>query len=414
MIDMNVMTRDTVNLAFANHADFREVIKEVDKASEWKDYPLNKVVFSAATGVNASELYRGDETALEDTVVHDFPLVAELDGKPVCMRAYLAKQVRQHHKDEASILGVMADQHDWDAYAAHINAGRRFFKDDDVVQTMIRFGKVTGYFKQFNSAWNQTMQLDVLEGEFAKAFPNWGFASGKYQHEFTEAVYSLDSSIEDAKFENDTVMAAYVNAWEQAGIEYNIRTAKPMVRFATGESGLTSIALTTFVLFPDGTKFYLGPSLSVKHRGNFDTVWGQFDGFTKQIAVMFQNGLKSIDSLCNLTVRFPYNAMTHALKNFRGLVSVASLEKLAEDFRVFFDPNDKTQTCKAIDIYIAITELVNEVAEKQSPVRRLQTTETLGRLLVLDWSKFDQSKAFRLRSCKDDNAQVGEDPFDKK
>ena len=45
MIDMNVMTRDTVNLAFANHADFREVIKEVDKASEWKDYPSTRWSF---------------------------------------------------------------------------------------------------------------------------------------------------------------------------------------------------------------------------------------------------------------------------------------------------------------------------------------------------------------------------------
>lgn len=390
--------KDEFMQEFQDHSDFRAAIREVDAESQWSLVPLNKVVFRPASCYKADDLYLGNELALNDSK-NLYPIVAELDGRPVLLRAYLAKQVKNHHRDEAAVLGDMARANAWDAYCNHLNLSAPYLKKN--IQVMLRGAKASGWFGQFNSNWNETMQLDRLEEELQKDFPKHCFETGLYSHPFTEVRYSLSASIEDAEVETDAVLKAYASAWKQANMEGDIRMAKPMVKFTTGESGLNAITLSPYIVIGN-SKLSLGPSLSVKHRGADETVWGAFDTFTTQIAAKFKDGLQALDKLCQLTVRHPYACMTHCLKQLVGLIPVAVLDETAEDYKIFFDPDDEEAQCLAVDIYAAISELAAKAAEKQSAIRQFQTSEVVGRILFSNWSALDTNPPSRLKACRDD------------
>ena len=399
--------KDNVEIMFDKESAtaFREFIAEVDSDTEWSVHPLREVFFSPLDGIVADDLFIGGDEELEDSKLNGLPIMANLpDGKAALMRPYLWKQVKQHHRDTAPIVGDMANAGAWGSVCEHLNLGRDYLKRDVLVMT--RGGKISGWFSEFNTNRTQTQQLDMLEFHLEKSFPRYSFYGGLFNHLFTEARYSLDVSMAEAAEtigEEKTVMASYVSTWKKCGIEADIDVAVPMVKFMTGESGMTSIVISPYVVLDSkGKTIPLGPSLSIKHRGSDEGVWGKFEEFGGQIATMYQSGMKALTALCERKVYHPYSCMTRCLKPFLATAPWSAIEDLADSFMTFFDPKDPDATCLAVDIFNYINDMVDEVNEKCAPTRRLQNKETVARLLAANWDALDVSKPLILFPKKAD------------
>ena len=405
--------KDNTETSFgaSEHEAFREYIAEVDAETVWDTFPLSSVVYAPCSTVVADDLYIGGEDELEDTKLSGVPLVANLpDGKIALMRPYLWKQIKQHHRDTSPIIGDMANAGNWEKVCEHLNLGREYLKKS--ILCMTRGSKISGWFTEFNTNRTQSQQLDMLEAQLDKAFPNYKFASGCFNHLYTEASYFLDNSVEDASslLGEDSVMAAYTKTWKECGMEGDIARALPMVRFLTGESGMTSIVLSPYIVFPDESTMPLGPSLSLKHRGTDEAVWGKFTEFGSQIAAMYQSGMHALHKLCETKIYHPYSTITRALKPFLATAPWAPIHELVESYQTFYDPEDEEQTCLAIDIYNSINDFVNGFnADVKSPMRRLQNKENVARLLMANWQEMDVKKPINLFPKKEAKTSIFEE-----
>jgi len=380
------------------HDEFLKFISEVDKDSRWLICPLKEIKFKTAAETAAEDLFIGSEDAYRDTLYSPLPLIGVLPGgKEVCFRSYLWKQVKQLHRIAAPIITDMMKEGALGAAVEMVNMCGPFLKGD--AQVLLRGGKVSGYASEYNANWTETEQLSFIEDSFMKRFPDYEFTGGSFSHEMTTADYRLGETIAEALDKDSAVLSSYAKAWEDAGMDGDLQQAVPMIRFVTGESGLTSIILKPFLVL-NGKEIPVSPSLAVSHRGTDKTVWGRLGDFPAESLSMFQLGLAGIETLCNLQVYHPYACMTHALRTFVNFLPRTMLDDVAESFKVFFDPSDPTKTCKAIDVFSQINECIHGIMPTLSAMRKLQAQELIARLVVMDWKKMDVSKAIRLRSCK--------------
>lgn len=394
----NVMKTDLFEKRFegTEQFEFHDFIRGIDAATQWERHPLKEIVFVPASSVKADDLSLGDEEALMDSK-HNLPIVACLpDGRKILMRYYLWKQIKQHHRDTCAVINDMAQANAWEDVCAHLNSGAKYLKKKVIVMT--RGEKVSGWFGQFNTSWTQEQQICFVEEKMAERFTELQFVGGSYTHLFTTANYMLDTSICGMGW-GTSVMDAYAAAWEEAGMEVSITKAVPMVRFVTGESGMTSIALSPYLKL-DGTEIPLGPSLSVSHRGSDEVVWGKLQAFPDMSVAKYKAGMDDLKNLCEMVIYHPYSCMTHVLKGFLSSLPLKDALDLAGMYQIMYDPSDADLTCRAINLYQDVNNLISEVnGRTKSPVRRLNNMELVARLLCMDWQKLDVKTPAKLSNA---------------
>lgn len=379
------------------HEEFKKFILGVDADSSWEVFPLSEIRFDPADKFLVQDLYTGSEDALADSKAGSLPIVATLPGeKVVCVRQYLWKQIKQLHKMTAPILTDILSSGALNVATELVNACGPYLKNS--VQVLLRGGKVTSYASKYNANWTESEQISYLEEAFSRRFPLCRFQGGSFTHAMTTAEYAIGESMRTVE-EDASVLAAYAQSWVDAGLDGDLREAIPVIRFVTGESGLTSILVKPFFLL-GGSEIPVSPALSVTHRGPDELVWGKFKDFPTQSMSMFKMGMDKLKELCERQVYHPYACMTHVLKPFVGLLNGTTLDGIAESFKVFYDPEDSAATCKGIDIYMQVNEAIRDVSDSLSATKRLQAQELVSMMLVADWDKLDVAKAIRLRSCK--------------
>ena len=88
------------------------------------------------------------------------------------------------------------------------------------VLMMVRGGKISGWFSEFNFNKSQLMQVQFVEECLGERFPDMVFDSGDISHLFTTANYQLGGSMSETYHRlgmDDSVVAAYAEAWVKAG-----------------------------------------------------------------------------------------------------------------------------------------------------------------------------------------------------
>lgn len=410
------MTKDWVAYVFDKHQheEFLSALEDIQKDTIVEPIKAKEVSFVPLSEVPEGELVEAVREDSATAKVVDRPFESRLpiavhmdDGRYYCVRPYLWKNLKQHHKDNAAILGEMVHREKWGDICAHLNMSKPYLSKS--ILMMLRGGKISGWFSEFNFNQSQWTQVKFVEETLGEKFPDMVFEAGGISHLFTTATYQLGNSIAESYSRlgmDESILNAYLEAWvASGGAVEDLETAVPYIRFLTGESGLTSITLTPYLKLRDGRCFYLGGSLSVNHRGEDKAVWGKFEEFPDQVAVLYQNGLSGLKKLCDRFIPYPWACLTHVLKGFRATIPVKEMKDCLDDFEMWYDPDDEEQTCRAIDVYNAVASLVNELGAKNGPMRQIQNQELVARLLVANWDEYDKKTPAKLFGKREDTAK---------
>lgn len=378
--------KDELELFFEDEGAFDGALADFCKDTAWDLVKASDVHFAPIHGL-ADVI---PEDVFKDSISGELPIAMQYDGASFAVRPFIFKAIKQHHRDGAKILATMLSKGHYLQVCEHLNMSAPYLTKNLMV--MRRGGKIGGYFSQYNASWSQLTQCEYAMMTLGSLFKDLEFRRGEINHIFTSCEWSLGKAMADSEFEGSaSISSAYLDAWESAGGDRKVlEEAQPICRFITGESGLTSIALSPTLKFKDGTTIYLGSSLSVNHRGSDESVWGKFEEFPSQIAALYQRGLMGLERLCKVKIFHPYNACSHALAFFKSAVTTSVLQNTLDDFEAFFSPDEKDLTCFAIDVYNHINNAFSKMDVK-SPLRRVQNAELLARLLMCDWSGFDKS-----------------------
>lgn len=394
MFDKSEFIRDVFEAKFTSTQgdDFTSMLNLFSSDTEWEEVSSKDVRF-----LPVSEVDGISEAAMKDSIGGEFPIAMEHGGIVYPIRPFVFKAIKQHHKDAAKILNTMLAKGQYSDVCKHLNMSAPYLTKK--LLAMHRGEKLGGYFSQFNHSWDEQQQVEYAELSLESMFPDMAFQSGNINHIYTMVEWMLGQSIEDAGLAGDSAIAqAYVDAWVSAGGDRaEIEEAKPVCRFLTGESGLTAITLSPTLVMKSST-INLGSSLSVTHRGSDDQVWSKFEEFPDRIAVLYQEGLKGLGNLCRRKVFYPYNACSRVLAIFKSAVPAKTLQNILDDFAAFYPPDEKELTCFAIDVY----QHINRALETEcfNPLRRVQNAELMARLLMSDWSSFDQPTPVAIRATK--------------
>ena len=257
------------------HDEFMEALKEWGKETRFVEVPAKDIYFSPLSSLDPDDVLGGQEVYDDSQRVDALPIVANLPtGEKVALRPYIYKDVKQHHRDNAAVLGDMLRAGSYESWCEHINLGRGFLKKTLLV--MVRGCKASGWSSEFNCNRSELEQVNFIEESLSQRFPNVKFLSGEISHYFTMVKFKLDDSIQTfntAAALAPNVVSAYEDAWVSGGGDLDeLRAAVPIATFITGESGLTAITLGVGLLFPNETFVPLGKSLSVTHRGSDEKV----------------------------------------------------------------------------------------------------------------------------------------------
>lgn len=374
------------------HDEFMEALKEWGKETRFVEVPAKDIYFSPLSSLDPDDVLGGQEVYDDSQRVDALPIVANLPtGEKVALRPYIYKDVKQHHRDNAAVLGDMLRAGSYESWCEHINLGRGFLKKTLLV--MVRGCKASGWSSEFNCNRSELEQVNFIEESLSQRFPNVKFLSGEISHYFTMVKFKLDDSIQTfntAAALAPNVVSAYEGAWVSGGGDLDeLRAAVPIATFITGESGLTAITLGVGLLFPNETFVPLGKSLSVTHRGSDEKVWGRFEVMPDNIAVLYQKGLTGISDLAKRLIRHPYSCATHVAQLFQGICSADALEEFLEDFEIIYPPEDTSLTCQAIHIFNGVNDMLRQEGPKQSAIKRLRCTEVLAQLVTMNWNDLD-------------------------
>ena len=386
----------------SSHGEFFELLDELEKDTKWDRVPLKEISFVPLSEVREEELSLGAGKAYEDSKKGFLPIVACFaDGRKYLVREYLLKFIKDHAEDNGKIVSKIFNAKNWQLFCAHINCGWEY-RHKEIIY-LLRGEKISSWMTDFNSNWSQLKQFEFFEEKMGERFPGFSFSAASIGHYFSSASYRLDDSIEShglagALGVTSAVMGAYIDAWRACGLEpEELKSAVPVCRFLTGESGLCAIEAIPVIQTKNYGEIVMGESLKVVHRGSDEAVWGQFETFPDNIAVLFQKGLAGLELLCKLRIMNPYNAVTRILKMFRATMPSETMKACAETASFYWAPSDKDATCKAVEIYHLVNEFVKEGNEKRkNPLVAFRNVELMGRLLHANWKDFDKPTALKV------------------
>lgn len=394
-IDFNHMYKDLweENFSENQHDEFLQLLEHFRTTDRWETYPAAQVTFAPLSSVAASDLMIGGKEQYGDSMDNGFPIAVSLPDGLSTIRPYLYKAVKQHHRDTAPVLSDMLKVGAYKDLCDHLNSGRTYLKKD--ILALFRGGKISGWFSEFNASWDELSQFTFVEKAMAEEFPDFQFVRAEVSHYFTIGNYQLGESIESSAFTTKVgcVIEPYIKVWEDAGGDGDaLRRAIPICSFMTGESGLSSIVLSPALLFPGGNKVSLGASLAVNHRGEDKAVWGKFESFPEQIAVLFRKGMNGIERLCTRPIAYPYNCMTHAAKLFYPTLRMQCIRTNLEAAELFLNDQARDTPVYALEIFNLLTDMVNGASKDLGPMKQVQSTEILARLLWANWDEFDKAQ----------------------
>lgn len=388
------VNKDNFAVAYNNeeHGQFMKLLKSFVDDTLWVPVKIQHTSYMPCDTVSADELAYGGAEALADTRNNSLPICVKLqDGKIICVREHLLKFLKQHGANEAAKLGPILTAGDYQCFCDSMNIGLKYVKK--TIQALIRGGKISCWVSDYNHEWSMLQQVQFLEEKLFDAFPNTEFVSAVAN---TLGIY-VNYKLDDSLFDTDTkvsifgerTMEAYREAWTSAGLPIeDLEKATPMVRFTTGESGLVSIGLAPYLQFPDGTEFPLGPAVSVNHRGDEKAVWGKFETFPEQVAVIAQKGLDAIAELCDKVIEHPLQCMANCMTKFRASLPSRYMYDTLDCYEASY-PIDSGITCSAILLFQELNQMLDDASEALSPERRLQNIEILARLIYENWDAFD-------------------------
>ena len=372
--------KDDFATTFDSYPEMIHFHESLSKGTVWrrckvKDLHVEPLDASSALCTTPSAFVPGtSEDAVADTV-ENLGLALRVGGDLYPLRPTAYKPLL----DRAKISGTALPKLKKAELAAVLNACLAVHSSDALL--LVRDEKVSathsGDVRDYSVLPIDEL-LHTLEQKMDARFPGYHFVNGYCDHAYTSGCWTFPSQRED-------MLGTYAKALQTKGMGTMATKLVPGIRFLTSDTGVASAKVSAMLM---GTQhpIHIGSCISVDHR--LQRKVEDFDKELDQLFAQFCDSVSKLQTLLEIELQYPVNAMTRICKKF-SLPKKEALEAIA-----MFEISYGGGTATAHDVFMALQEIPWLMkANKHPEAKLLNVEENMARALSIRWSDFDLAKA---------------------
>ena len=372
--------KDDFATTFDSYPEMIHFHESLSKGTVWrrckvKDLHVEPLDASSALCTTPSAFVPGtSEDAVADTV-ENLGLALRVGGDLYPLRTTAYKTLL----DRAKISGTALPKLKKAELAAVLNACLAVHSSDALL--LVRDEKVSathsGDVRDYSVLPIDEL-LHTLEQKMDARFPGYHFVNGYCDHAYTSGCWTFPSQRED-------MLGTYAKALQTKGMGTMATKLVPGIRFLTSDTGVASAKVSAMLM---GTQhpIHIGSCISVDHR--LQRKVEDFDKALDQLFAQFCDSVSKLQTLLEIELQYPVNAMTRICKKF-SLPKKEALEAIA-----MFEISYGGGTATAHDVFMALQEIPWLMkANKHPEAKLLNVEENMARALSIRWSDFDLAKA---------------------
>ena len=372
--------KDDFATTFDSYPEMIHFHESLSKGTVWrrckvKDLHVEPLDASSALCTTPSAFVPGtSEDAVADTV-ENLGLALRVGGDLYPLRTTAYKTLL----DRAKISGTALPKLKKAELAAVLNACLAVHSSDALL--LVRDEKVSathsGDVRDYSVLPIDEL-LHTLEQKMDARFPGYHFVNGYCDHAYTSGCWTFPSQRED-------MLGTYAKALQTKGMGTMATKLVPGIRFLTSDTGVASAKVSAMLM---GTRhpIHIGSCISVDHR--LQRKVEDFDKELDQLFAQFCDSVSKLQTLLEIELQYPVNAMTRICKKF-SLPKKEALEAIA-----MFEISYGGGTATAHDVFMALQEIPWLMKANKHPEAKLLTVEeNMARALTIRWSDFDLAKA---------------------
>ena len=372
--------KDDFATTFDSYPEMIHFHESLSKGTVWrrckvKDLHVEPLDASSALCTTPSAFVPGtSEDAVADTV-ENLGLALRVGGDLYPLRTTAYKTLL----DRAKISGTALPKLKKAELAAVLNACLAVHSSDALL--LVRDEKVSathsGDVRDYSVLPIDEL-LHTLEQKMDARFPGYHFVNGYCDHAYTSGCWTFPSQRED-------MLGTYAKALQTKGMGTMATKLVPGIRFLTSDTGVASAKVSAMLM---GTQhpIHIGSCISVDHR--LQRKVEDFDKELDQLFAQFCDSVSKLQTLLEIELQYPVNAMTRICKKF-ALPKKEALEAIA-----MFEISYGGGTATAHDVFMALQEIPWLMKANKHPEAKLLTVEeNMARALSIRWSDFDLAKA---------------------
>ena len=372
--------KDDFATTFGSYPEMIHFHESLSKGTVWrrckvKDLHVEPLDASSALCTTPSAFVPGtSEDAVADTV-ENLGLALRVGGDLYPLRTTAYKTLL----DRAKISGTALPKLKKAELAAVLNACLAVHSSDALL--LVRDEKVSathsGDVRDYSVLPIDEL-LHTLEQKMDARFPGYHFVNGYCDHAYTSGCWTFPSQRED-------MLGTYAKALQTKGMGTMATKLVPGIRFLTSDTGVASAKVSAMLM---GTQhpIHIGSCISVDHR--LQRKVEDFDKELDQLFAQFCDSVSKLQTLLEIELQYPVNAMTRICKKF-SLPKKEALEAIA-----MFEISYGGGTATAHDVFMALQEIPWLMKANKHPEAKLLTVEeNMARALTIRWSDFDLAKA---------------------
>ena len=372
--------KDDFATTFDSYPEMIHFHESLSKGTVWrrckvKDLHVEPLDASSALCTTPSAFVPGtSEDAVADTV-ENLGLALRVGGDLYPLRTTAYKTLL----DRAKISGTALPKLKKAELAAVLNACLAVHSSDALL--LVRDEKVSathsGDVRDYSVLPIDEL-LHTLEQKMDARFPGYHFVNGYCDHAYTSGCWTFPSQRED-------MLGTYAKALQTKGMGTMATKLVPGIRFLTSDTGVASAKVSAMLM---GTQhpIHIGSCISVDHR--LQRKVEDFDKELDQLFAQFCDSVSKLQTLLEIELQYPVNAMTRICKKF-SLPKKEALEAIA-----MFEISYGGGTATAHDVFMALQEIPWLMKANKHPEAKLLTIEeNMARALSIRWSDFDLAKA---------------------
>lgn len=372
--------KDDFATTFDSYPEMIHFHESLSKGTVWrrckvKDLHVEPLDASSALCTTPSAFVPGtSEDAVADTV-ENLGLALRVGGDLYPLRTTAYKTLL----DRAKISGTALPKLKKAELAAVLNACLAVHSSDALL--LVRDEKVSathsGDVRDYSVLPIDEL-LHTLEQKMDARFPGYHFVNGYCDHAYTSGCWTFPSQRED-------MLGTYAKALQTKGMGTMATKLVPGIRFLTSDTGVASAKVSAMLM---GTQhpIHIGSCISVDHR-----LQKKVDDFGKeldQLFAQFCDSVAKLQTLLEIELDYPINAMTRICKKF-SLPKKEALEAIA-----MFQTSYGGGTATAHDVFMALQEIPWLMKLHNYPEAKMLTVEeNMARALSIKWSEYDLAKA---------------------
>lgn len=377
---MQKTCQDNFFTNFSSYAAMFDYHDEQARNSQWirskvSDLQIEPLGRTSSLYGNLSAFAAGTTQEAVDDTAKNLGLAMRINGElyPIRMTAYKSLL------DRAKIGGTALPKLSREILAEVLNACLKLYSAEALL--LIRDEKVSAVHSGDETDYSILPiheLLSTLKAKLDARFTGNQFESGYCDHAMVSASWTMPGQKED-------LLGTYAKLLASQGNTKMASRLTPGIRFMTSDTGIAS-AKVSALLMGGQHPIHIGGCIAVDHRHQSKV--SDFDAALDQLFAQFGDSVAKLQSLLEIHLDYPINAMTRVCKKL-SLPKKAAVEAISM-YEMTYGGGPAT----AHDVFLAMQEIPFILKTEKVPESKLLIIEeNMARALTFKWSDYDLAKA---------------------